>query len=284
MKRVLFLFLILIGCIVEVLSNDSSKSLTFSMPHGFYETDKIEVAITGGAEGAIIRYTTDGSVPTINSPIYTKPFTLTCTTILRAVEDVGGAISKPVTSSYILSNSVLNQNNTPAGYPETWGRFLTIDGIAPADYEMDTTITKVSQTEIERSLKNLPIVSLSTEMENLFSDALDEEKGGIYVYTGAKSEEKELPGRGWERPVTLEIIGGKQHHDLIVDGCLKIHGGSSRIPEQNPKHAFRVHFKSKYGPSKLTYNLFGEKESFDALVLRTFYNFSWQHCNPPQQV
>ena len=50
----------------------------------------------------------------------------------------------------------------------------------------------------------------------------------------------------------------------------------SRTP-QNPKHSFRIFFRSEYGDSKLYFPLFGDEgvDQFDKLDLRTGQNFSW---------
>src|SRR5207253_1721232 len=50
---------------------------------------------------------------------------------------------------------------------------------------------------------------------------------------------------------------------------------------KSPKHAFRLLFKARYGPSKLHYRMFPDStiEQFDTLVLRADYNNSWIHWN-----
>lgn len=126
------------------------------------------------------------------------------------------------------------------------------------------------------SFNDLPIVSLVTDISNLFNKSEDPEKGGIYIYTGAPRGSG--IGRGWERPVSVELFGGPQQHDMTTTCAIRIHGGHSRIPEKNPKHSFRLKFKSAYGPSKLNYPVFdGDNESieYNSLVLRCFFNNSW---------
>ena len=108
----------------------------FSQPHGLYEAGTLTVAITG-SETAEIRYTTDGSAPTMQSQLYSSPLTISKTTILRAAEVLGDSLSPVATASYIFIPSVLSQPNNPAGYPEEWGAYTQIRGVAKADYEMD---------------------------------------------------------------------------------------------------------------------------------------------------
>jgi hypothetical protein len=56
----------------------------FDMPAGFYQ-DSVVVTITCEDSTAIIRYTTNGNLPTANSTIYTGPITLYETKVLKAV-------------------------------------------------------------------------------------------------------------------------------------------------------------------------------------------------------
>ena len=77
----------------------------FSLPHGLYDEKSLNVTIEPGTEGAEVRYTTDGSMPTAKSKRYTSPLKLTATTILRAV-DVKDGVADSITStaSYIFVN------------------------------------------------------------------------------------------------------------------------------------------------------------------------------------
>ncbi len=52
----------------------------FDQPHGLYEVDELTVTITPSEEGLSIHYTTDGSIPTTESPRYVAPLKLKETT------------------------------------------------------------------------------------------------------------------------------------------------------------------------------------------------------------
>ena len=238
----------------------------FDLPHGLYDEASLTVGITPQGADSEIRYTTDGSEPTAQSTLYTEPLLLTSTTLLRAVEVKNGSVVSPVTTAtYIFVNSVLNQPNNPEGYPAKWGKYSQITGTAVADYEMDP------------DLWQLPILSLVSDKENFFSRVNDEEKGGIYIYTGPPVGD--ATGHGWTRPASIELFGGPQRHDLTIDCGMRLHGGHGRLAEKNPKHSFRLVFKDEYGPDKLEYPLFGEDEPqvFKQLVLRCHFGNSWQH-------
>ena len=279
MKRFLLLF-------VPFLAVMALAQPQFSKPHGLYN-EPIRIIVKPTTDGATIRYTLDGSEPTVESTLYEQPLMISGTTILRAVEVADGAVVGDVaTATYIFPQSVLNQSATPEGYPHEWGSFCQISGTAPAYYEMYQGFDNYDQMipYMEQGLRDLPLLSIVTDRNHLFSHERDEETGGIYIYTGTPVGDP--IGRGWERPVSIELMGGPQGHDLTVQCGIVIHGGHGRLPEKNPKHSFRLKFKKEYGGKKtLHYPVFAsdpgrehtEQEKYDQLVLRCHFGNSWQH-------
>ncbi len=281
--KFIFFYFLFLGSLEKCFANP-----IFSKSHGLYENDSILVTITPSVAGAEIRYTIDGSIPTESSLLYSKSLIFTHTTILRAVEIVNGVISKPCTASYIFTESVLNQSNTPEGYPTQWGQFCFSEEFAPADYEMDPDVTNNPdyREHLIQGLKDIPILSIVTDKDNLFSSLLDEERGGIYIYTGTYEGTGNGIGKGWTRQASVELFGqsssvieNPQALNLTVDCGLKLHGGSSRVPEKSPKHSFRLVFKKQYGEGKLNYPLFGEEEptGYDQLILRNHFSPTWHY-------
>lgn len=273
-KRILSILLIVYFCGMNICAQ-----VYFSQPHGLYDKE-LDIAITPSEEGLEIYYTTDGTIPTTQSLRYTGPLKLTSTTLLRACEAWDDTICSPVTTaSYIFVESVLDQPNNPEGYPDKWGEYTDISGIAIADYEMDPEMTgdKVLRPKIIEGLRQLPILSVVTDKDNLFSHENDETTGGIYIFTGPPVGD--ATGHGWTRPASVELIGGPEEHSMQVDCGLRLHGGHGRLAEKNPKHSFRLVFKDEYGPGTLEYPLFGEEgaDKFNQLVLRCHFGNSWQH-------
>jgi len=262
--------ILLWACVTAVLAQPR-----FTLPHGLYS----EPSIVVGMEGSNIYYTTDGSTPTADSNPYTGPLELSRSTVLRAVEVVNGVASPVATSTYLFAHSVLSQSNAPAGYPDKWGAYTQMRGTAKADYEMDPEMTgdaALAQKMVE-GLYQLPILSIVTDRDHLFSRVKDPETGGIYIFTGPPVGDD--TGHGWTRPTSVELMGGPQHHDLTTTCGLRLHGGHGRLAEKNPKHSFRLVFKEEYGPKTLQYPLFGNAvpAKFNQLVLRCHFGNSWQH-------
>ncbi|MBQ9294797.1 MAG: CotH kinase family protein [Bacteroidaceae bacterium] len=282
MSKRLLLYLTLYSLTIGLVQAEAPQ---LSIPHGIYR-EAFRLYITSPVPGTTLYFTDDGSDPREKGQLYDGSLSISNTTVIRSAFLIGDSVwSDVATASYIFPQSLLTQGNKPYGYPQYWGKYCQITGTAIADYEMDPEITgnKTYSTYVTEGITTLPIVSLVTERDNLFSRENDSITGGIYIFTGCPVGDG--TGRGWERPVSFEMIGGQDDHDLTIDCCLKLHGGHGRLPEKNPKHAFRLHFKSAYGPKKLKYPVFGDRapRRFNALVLRTFFGYSWTHWDNAQR-
>ena len=93
-------------------------------------------------------------------------------------------------------------------------------------------------------LKSIPTFSIVTDLDYLFDPTT-----GIYVNAYGD-------GRDWEREASVELIYPDGTTGFQIDAGIRIRGGYSRSSD-NPKHAFRLLFRSEYGDSKLEYPLFG---------------------------
>lgn len=245
------------------------EDVTFSVPHGFYTTTQT-VSLATTTPGAIIVYTTNGSTPTVNAnltvtngTLYTGPINVSSTTTIRAIAFKANFRSSFVTAgSYVFLNDVINQSptgQTPAG----WG----VNGVngQTLDYGIDPDIINLYGAEaVKNSLTAIPSISITTDLANLFDP-----NTGIYVNANNR-------GSSWERASTVELINPDGSNGFTVNAGLRIRGGYSRN-DYNPKHAFRLYFRSEYGDSKLNYPLFGNEgvDVFDVLDLRTAQNYSW---------
>ena len=87
-------------------SGNSGSSETVAAPSisgntSFAESTQVSMS---GPDGAEIRYTTDGSVPTAESTLYSAPFSLTATTVVKAIAIKNG-VSSEVTSKTFTKSS-----------------------------------------------------------------------------------------------------------------------------------------------------------------------------------
>jgi hypothetical protein len=259
----------------EVLA-DFVRELRFSVERGFFD-QPFEVALSTATPGTTIRYTTDGSAPSLDhGTAYAQPVSLSETTILRAAAFRDGYVpTRVATHSYMFLADVLTQDGS--GLPETWGTFVFgSDEVpqgdpVPANYEIDPEVVndpRYRDTFLQ-DLRSLPTLSLV-----LTPDDLWHESTGIYSNPVEEGPE-------WERAGSVELVDAAGVSQFQVDAGVRIHGGFGRRPSATAKHSFRLFFRGIYGATELDYPWFGDDypSQFDTIVLRANYNYSWARGN-----
>ncbi len=236
----------------------------FSQPHGFYE-GPFTLALSTDTPGAEIRYTLDGSEPSLsNGTIYTNSLTVETTTTIRAIAYKYGSLSSDInTRTYIYVDDVAKQPANPAGWPDTWGVYSgTV--MVPADYEMDSRVVEKTQPgySVRDALLDIPTVSVAMKLDDFAGP-----DNGIYSH----------PTSRWERKCSVEYIHPDGKGGFQENCKIEVHGNASRTPQRMQKHSLRLTFTGEYGASKLKYPLFKESdvETFNQLVLRACFTDSW---------
>lgn len=143
--------------------------------HVYNKNTRMSVAISipeGAPEGTVIRYTTDGSEPTVKSTLYTKAFTIAQSSIVRAKLFCEGYLSpRSVTQSYIMLGReqtlpvvslvtndeyfydnkigiyVGNENDENSNFFQDWRRPVNIEYF-PSKNE-DAVINQLGETRIQ---------------------------------------------------------------------------------------------------------------------------------------
>lgn len=282
---------IYIYCFLFILTIQVHSQITnptFSHTGGIYNQAFSLTLQTTGNQGSII-YTTDGSYPTLtNGTTYKSALTINKTTIIRAIAVISGQTTgKATTRSFIFPDDVIRQSNTPTGYPVKWGPYTGIAGNATADYEMDPELMNdaLKAASVKQSFTKIPILSLVTDRNNLFSSVVDSVSGGIYMYTGAPiTNFTYATGRDWERPVSMELYNTNAT-SMQVDCGLRIQGGHGRRPEKSPKHSFILNFDSIYGVNSIDFPVYADSKitKFEKLILRAGFGNSWTHQEHAQR-
>ena len=242
----------------------------FSQNHGFYDT-AFYVTIATETENATIYYTLDGSEPYVfggrlpSGTIYTEPILITKTTCLRAKAiKTGWKPSEIKTRSYIFVDDVVRQS--PSGVAPGPGWPTGSINSQVIDYGMDPDVVNdpLYKNLMDDSLLAIPSFSLVTDLKNLFDPAT-----GIYV--NALRE-----GQAWERPVSVELLNPDGSEGFQINAGFRIRGGWRRRPD-NPKHPFRLFFRTEYGEAKLRFPLFEDEgaDEFENVDMRTSQNYSW---------
>ena len=230
----------------------------FSLPGGIYNANQ-SLSISSAVEGAVIRFTTDGSEPTESSPVYSGPLTLT------------GAGNTSTGYSWIQSN----QDGELDGYP-FYDRWVAPNG---AVARMNVVRARVFQSgRVGRvatrsylihpdgvNRHEFPVVSIVTDPANLFSN-----EKGIYVPGGKWGFDQNFfqSGSAWERTSHLEFY--ENDGSLLLEGeiGLRINGNTTR---SRPRKALRIYNRNPEGATTWqNTQLFPDKEmsSWDTFLLR----------------
>jgi autotransporter-associated beta strand protein len=242
-----------------------------SEPRGFKE-DPFLLALTHPDPAATLRYTLDGSEPSLaNGITYTTPFSISQTRVVRAAAFKEGAL--PVraiaTHSYFFLDDILGQTTAPAGYPASWGSFNA------TSYAISPTIAAqpVYATAMKSALESFPTLSLSIPVADMFGS------GGIYANPLT---------RDFEKVASAEWISPDGAYDTQIDAGLRIQGGASRDFNNTPKKSMRLLFKGALGEGRLRVPVLSEGGTaladFNSLILRAEYNNSWLHWDPNQRL
>ena len=252
-------------------SSEFAPDVMFSVDRGYYD-NPFEVSLTNNLPGSSIRFTTDGTAPTLdNGTLYESPFTISTTTTLRAASFGAGLIASDViTHTYLFMEDILQQDGS--GLPEEWGYFDDIGPRPPArakaNYEVDPDVVNHEDYKdtIRDDMRSLPTLSLVMDPDDLW-----EFKNGIY-------SNPMRVGEKWERPVSMEWINQDGSTAFQENAGIRIHGGWARRFSQTKKLSFRVAFRGQYGSSTLDYPVFGEEDQteFQAIVLRGGFNDSYR--------
>jgi hypothetical protein len=257
--------------------SDYVRDTSFDVDRGFFDAP-FGVTIGSATPGATIIYTTDGSTPTLANGTQvtaandtTPPSALvdvTTSTVLRATAMKSGLRPANVdTQTYLFLDDVLDQPAQPPGYPLPW-RSRNGNAI-PGDFQMDPDVvgSVYTREELKESLRDLPTISIVTDIANLF-----DQQTGIQV-------NPQDAGPNSERRVSVEMIDFPDGSPIQLDAGMLMNGNASRSPNRG-KHNFRLAFRNEYGAGKLRFPLFGSDaptETFNQIILRGGNGNSWVH-------
>jgi len=240
-----------------------------SHKRGYYDLP-FNLTLACRTAGASIYYTTSGAppvadeAPTADAVLYTAPISIPGTRCIRAAAIKSGwKPSRTMTQTYLFEDVKRQSSAAPGpGWPTG-----SVNGQV-IDYGMDPDIVNDSRYSglMNQAMLAVPSISLVTDVANLFDPAT-----GIYVNPSGETI-------AWERPVSAELLVPGGIEGFQIDAGLRIRGGYSRSGN-NPKHAFRLFFRSEYGAGQLVYPLFGDEgvDTFDKIDLRTTQNYSWSY-------
>lgn len=228
------------GTIVNTFEID----FAFSHQPGFY-TQPIDLKIVTETADLTLHYTINGSIPTENDGILSDVLNLSFDNQ-----------STPVISNISTSKTWTAPKNQVETHHNIRVRAFK-NGIA-SEQILSGTFLISNKAEFPYSL---PVVSISTDAENLFSD-----KDGIYV--AGDDLNYNQSGRDWERPAHFAYFSKNGNLEIEQNIGIRIGGATTRAAAQK---TLKLYARSEYGQSHFEHPFFGETydSSFKRLAIRT---------------
>ena len=235
------------------VDNFSVSLVAYSVPSGI-DPDDIELALTH-SWGHEIRYTIDGSIPDINSDLYTQPIVLSDVNQAPELSYISTSPYWTAPSGEIAQVNVIRARSFQNGIPSS-PPFSKTYGVGNEALEMFETY---------------PVFSIQTDSDSLFDPEL-----GIYVpgndYVASNPQwSGNYFNRGpeWEREVHIEYFENglsTWSHEI----GLRIHGGKSR---NAPQKSLRLYARSELGAANFNHPFFETKDTrrYDKLLLRAHF-------------
>jgi len=230
------------------------EDTTFSDDRGIYDA---AFPLTISAPGATtIRYTTDGSIPTLtNGTTYNGPITIdpannidfagAGVVTVRAAAFRDNYISTNVdTQSYVFLDELLQQKEPTANgnpnsiYYADWGH----DG---PDWDIDVT-DGGEATNLKNALKAIPSMSLVTDWGEMWGVPEVSGVGNDGDYDGIYTQDSSWRSKSDERASSLEFFTADGSEEFQIDSSVEIQGHSSANRWNNDKLSFEVKFKTPY--------------------------------------
>ena len=228
----------------------------FSHERGFYESS-FSLTLTTPEPGAVIRYTTNGTDPTLgNGLTYTAPIAVNTSTgpvgrYVRAATYKAGYRSSPIKTKTYLMNATTPMKGLPA---------VCLSG---------------SSTDVFYNPNGIMAISGGAWGS-----------GGWYKINASDYNNVIGQGMDFERPVSMEYIRLADGMEFQEDCGIRVHGSAWMRPRYTPasvggiwsgegKYSLRVYFRSLYGDSLLRHSIlekFPEVEKMDTFVLRAGHN------------
>jgi hypothetical protein len=128
----------LIASAMYTLNLPTVATPSFYVPGGTYNTPQT-VTISDATAGVTMYYTTDGTYPTKNSPVYSGPITVSSTETINVIAMANNSYPSPVTSAYYTINPNSPQAATPI-FSVPSGTYNTVQTVTISDATLQSII------------------------------------------------------------------------------------------------------------------------------------------------
>jgi hypothetical protein len=223
-----------------------SSAVEVSHPAGVYDAP-FQLTLLAEQSTDEIHYTLDGTLPTLEKPVYTSPLSISQYTLrtpelsLFITSPRWEAPSFTQTAAVIIRFQAF-RDGVALGKPQSASYFISPN--FKAQYPVD-------------------ILSIITSPENLFSDSI-----GMHVIGNNEVDNYYYSTEDWERPIHVELINNSGVLEWSQNLGARIHGRSSR---SNPQKSMRLYARDDYGSPFIFHPIFGEEQgdAFKRLILKS---------------
>ncbi|WP_404987508.1 CotH kinase family protein [Clostridium culturomicium] len=255
-----------VSVLKNVIQEQPLEMPKFSHEAGFYQ-EGFQLELWTEDDDITIYYTLDGSEPDVNSKVYTKPIKIKYDNQYKKVlGNIKTTEIYPSTTLKVGEDDIYKANVIKA---RTYKNGVYSDRVITNTYFINPHYT-------------LPIISLSTDRDNLFGH-----EEGIYVPgriydLWASSNSEYINGLAptnyhqkseeWEREVYLEYFKEDGTRDISQTMGVRIFGGWSRM---NQVKSLKLIAKENYGKDRVTYDIFSSQvvNQYDNSSIKNFKNF-----------
>ncbi len=238
----------------------------FSIKGGYFNKEQ-NITLSTTLPGAVIRYTTDGSEPTENSPIYEGA--ITAKSSEKTTQKAGYDRKNKTGIQHYTYPSSLSYPSSKYSGTRTYGFVLKAkvfhEDYVPSETEGNTYFININA-------RSLPVVAISTDFANFF-DA----DSGIYIQGTNGVNDGYVTAnwrQDWERKVFVEYFDASGNRQFGVSAGASTMGAVSRNYDMK---SLNIVMKKKYEAGEINYPLFGEDglSSYKSFVLRNAGN-DWE--------
>lgn len=244
-------------------SNQLNTEVDCSHPSGFYNTE-FQLKLSTSNLNHKIFYTTNGSIPTAQSLIYTSPISINSKP--ENEYTFSQIPTTPLSGSSVLDDFVWQQ-------PEAVQTSFVIRFAAFENGEIQTPIITKNyfiEPNFEERYK-FPVVFITTDSLNLFGF-----ENGIYV-PGKRFADNGFihfpegnylnEGSDWERDVHISYFENDGTLGFETNSGIRMHGNGSA---SYPQKSFKIYFRNEYGQNEIDYPIFpnSNNQKFKRLLFR----------------